>query len=100
VTGNVTAARSSEWAQHFSNASCLSNVSVSIAVIIVSEVRSELQSADGDWNHSFDSCLAEVESHQPPSEIFTVRNFHKFYLCVRFFFAPNNFLFRNSFSYV
>ena len=22
VTGNVTAARSSEWAQHFSNASC------------------------------------------------------------------------------
>ena len=44
---------------------------VSVTIIIISVVKNESKSTDCDWN--LNSCLAEAENFQPPSEIFAVR---------------------------
>jgi len=58
---------------------------VNIAVIVVSEVKSESNSAGNDWSHNLESCLTEAENFQPPSEIFTVREFLTLYSCLSLF---------------
>jgi len=46
---------------------------VRVTIIIVSVVKNESKSTDCDWDHNLNSCLAEAENFQPPSEIFAVR---------------------------